>query len=246
MSHADTLPAGDGRFPTTSWRFIRVVQDRDHPEHRDAANRFVTLYWKPVFYFLRAHRLPFHDAQDATQEFLIRFLGPDALGRAVEGRGRFRSFLLGVLKHFLSDRGPQRAPRPVVFERGFVRVSELVGDEERAYEPAADETPDAVFDRQWAAGVWETVRRQLRERYAQEGRLAWYDLFIAYSAPEGKRPSQEALAERFGLSRDQVRDILDKVRKRWERLLRAEVREQVGSEADVDDEMRELLRLLGR
>ncbi|HKI35546.1 MAG TPA: hypothetical protein VKA46_27060, partial [Gemmataceae bacterium] len=151
-----------------------------------------------------------------------------------------------VLKHFLSDRGPQRAPRPVVFERGFVRVSELVGEEERAYEPAADETPDAVFDRQWAAGVWETVRRQLRERYAQEGRLAWYDLFIAYSAPEGKRPSQEALAERFGLSRDQVRDILDKVRKRWERLLRAEVREQVGSEADVDDEMRELLRLLGR
>lgn len=146
MSGDSSLPAGSNEFPATSWRFICLVQDRNHPEHRDASNRFVTLYWRPVFYFLRANRLPFHDAQDAAQEFLSRFLRPDALGRAVEGRGRFRSFLLGVLKHFQSDRGV-RAPRPVVFERGFVRVSELLGEDERAFEPTTDETPDAVFDR---------------------------------------------------------------------------------------------------
>jgi DNA-directed RNA polymerase specialized sigma24 family protein len=251
---APTLDELDDRHcpsPAFQWRPAEATPDPvRHPirllQHAEAVNRLITLYWKPVFYFLRARGVPFHEAEDTTQEFFLRFLEQGVVARADPDRGRFRNFLFGVLKRFLSDQELPRAPRQKEFERPFVSIQGLVGEEERAYEPAAGETPEEVFNRRWAAGVLEKVRQQLRQLYAGEGRQAWYDLFMAYSAPEGQRPSQEALAEEFGQSRDQVRHILDVVRKHWERLLRAEVREQVGSEAEIDDEIRDLQQLLNR
>ena len=89
------------------------------------------------------------------------------------------------------------------------------------------------------------MKRQLRERFVSENRSDWVDLFEAYYTLEGDiRPSQESLAARFGLSRDQVRDILAKVQKRLDRLLRSEIREQVGGEADIDEEILDLRRAL--
>jgi RNA polymerase sigma factor (sigma-70 family) len=234
MSNHDSADA-PARFPTTAWSRIRVVQDRKHPAHVPAVNGFIALYWKPVFYFLRAKGIPFHDAQDRTQEFFLRLMEQNVVSNADPQRGRFRSFLLGVLKRFLIDWGP-RATAQIRHERQFVSIENLIGDEERTYEPAVGEDAETVFEQRWAGGVWERVLQQLRERYTGE-RSSWPVLFMAYTAPEGKRPSQEALAEQFQLSRDQVRDVLAKVGQRFESLLRAEIREEVGSEQDIDDEI---------
>jgi hypothetical protein len=117
-------------------------------------------------------------------------------------------------------------------------------DADRTYEPPARETPDEAFNRQWATTLWETVLEQLRARFTEENRQDLYDIFMAYHAPANKRPSQEALAAKYGLTRDAVREGLAKAQKRFERLLRAEIREQTGSEDDIDEEIRELQRWL--
>ena len=114
-------------FPTTAWARIQVVQDRGHPDHVPELNRFVALYWKPVFYFLRTRGLPFQEAQDATQDFFLRLQEQDVVARADPGRGRFRSFLLGVLKRVLADRGRRDRRR-----RSGVSIESLIGDEERS------------------------------------------------------------------------------------------------------------------
>src|SRR5262249_19753270 len=159
--------------------------------------------------------------------FFLRLQEQDVVARADRGRGRFRSFLLGVLKRVLADRGRQaRGPTQ------GLSIESLIGDEERSYEPATDETPEEGFERRWADGVWQRVLTELRQRYQDEGRLEWFAIFRDYHLTEGKRPSQQALAERHGLSPDQVGDVLDKVKKRLERLVRAELREEGVGEQD--------------
>jgi RNA polymerase sigma factor (sigma-70 family) len=245
MANDLSASASGGGFPTTAWSFIRAAQDPEHPEYVRAMNQFIARYWKPIYYFLRVKGHPRHRAEDLTQEFFTRFLERDWLRRADPERGRFRTFLLSVLVRFLSDQGDARAPRQKVFERRFVSVSSLLADEDRTWGPPAGETPEAIFMRQWAATLLADVRGRLRKLCGDRDHADWYDIFEAAHG-DGDSTSQQRLAERFHLSRDQVRYALEQVQKWFVVLLRAEVRDQVGSEADVGDEIRELMTLLGR
>jgi RNA polymerase sigma-70 factor (ECF subfamily) len=245
----DVSPASSpGQFPTTAWTFLAQVQQAGHAEHARAVNEFIARYWKPVFVFLRARGYKLHQAEDLTQEFFLRFLRRNWIRRASRGKGRFRSFLLRNLVRFLSDQGPGRARRQQAFEQQVVAVTTLLGDEERSYEPPAGDTPETVFMKQWAADLVATVRRRLQDLCATKGRATWYAVFDAAHAamPDAEDATQEALAARFRLTRDQVRYALGQVRQWFVVLLRAEVRDQVGSEAEVDEEIRDLLALLGR
>jgi RNA polymerase sigma-70 factor (ECF subfamily) len=245
MTNDPSTSAGFGGFPTTSWSFIEATPDRDAPGYREHVNRLILDYWRPVFYFLRARGYPLPAAEDLTQAFLLRLWDHDLIRRADPARGRFRTFLLAVLKHFLSDQGP-RASRQKRFEEGLVRVSSLLGEEDRSYEPATEETPDRVYMKKWAAELVGKVREQLQKHCEQESRLLAYQVFAAATldAPPGRPPTQEALAARFGLSRDQVRYALKQATDWYAELLRARVRLEVNSDADVGQEIRDLLDLI--
>jgi RNA polymerase sigma-70 factor (ECF subfamily) len=136
-------------FPTTAWSCIQHVQNPNHPDHVSAVNRFMRTYCKPVFCFLRARGCSFHEAQDATQDFFVRFvLERKGVQNADPDKGRFRAFLLTVLKRFHADRGANRAPRQSLFERQFVAIAALMGDQDGSLEPVAGSTPDEVFNRE--------------------------------------------------------------------------------------------------
>jgi RNA polymerase sigma-70 factor (ECF subfamily) len=222
------------------------------PARRAAAERFVRLYWDPIFHYLRRKGQPVERAEDLTQDFFLRVWERDLFRTAEAPRGRFRNLLRTVLDRFLADHGPRRAPRKLTFEERHLSIQGLITDEHRSYEPASTETPEEVFDRRWAAVLWGNVLRRLKEQYASEGRAEWLELFLAYEAPPDRGSSQEpdrgssqvAVAARFGISRDQLRDRVAKVRQRINGLLRTELREQLGDAADLEAEMRDLGRLL--
>ncbi len=226
---------------------IRAAQDRGDPANVQAMNRCMAAYWRPVFYFLRARGYSLHSAEDLTQEFFLRFYQRNWIEPADPQRGRFRTFLLTILTRFLADQGAKRAPRQRTFDERLVTVSVLLGESDRSFEPPDNRTPEQIFMQQWARSVIAHVQQGLEAWCANRGRPDWYRIFcqVYLPAPGSPRATQQELAEQLRVSRDQVRYGLEEANRQFVELLRAEVAEQIGSEEDLDTEIRELESLLG-
>ena len=233
------------RFPATAWSCIEAARDPQHPKYVIAVNRLITTYWRPVFRFLQKKYPAVTDTEDLTQQFFLRLVTGGWLARADQARGHFRDFLRKILQRFAFDQ-IVRAPKQGQFEGRFVSIHGLMEDSDRAYEPPDRETPEEAFDRDWKAALLQTVRRNLEAHYEAatdpEEHLR-FNIFSALHLAERDedRPTQEALAARFCNTRDQVRYAVEQVRKRSERLLRQEIRDQVGADVDVEEEVRKLI-----
>ena len=116
---------------------------------------------------------------------------------------------------------------------------------DRSYEPPAGETPEQAFDTAWKAALLQTVRRNLEAHYAaaiEARERLHYQIFTAVYFPEREdQPTMDTLAEHFSITREQVKYAIERVRKRYERLLRQEIRDQVGPDVDVEEEIRKLV-----
>lgn len=227
---------------------VRGAQAAESPDRLAAMNTFITRYWRPVFYFLRARGYPLHKAEDLTQEFFARFFERDWIRPADASRGRFRSFLLTLVVRFLSDQGPKRAPRQAVFDGQQVAISTLVSDRERSFDPSDNATPEQVFMKQWAKSVITTARRLLEAWCQDQDRPEWFEVFAAtyLAGSADEQPTQQELADRLNLSRDQVRYGLKEASRKFAELLRAEVADQVTSADEIDAEIGELERLVAQ
>ena len=98
----DPSSAGGGRFTTTHWSLVLAAAGNEDARGREALASLCKVYWYPLYAFVRRQGHDPHDAQDLTQEFFLRLLDKDYLGDVDRSKGKFRSFLLVALKHFLS------------------------------------------------------------------------------------------------------------------------------------------------
>ena len=219
----------------------------EQPAERLAAmNRFIVGYWRPIYRFIRAKGHRHNTAEDLTQEFLLKFLDHDWLAKADASRGRFRNYLLAILKRFLADEGSGRAPRQKAFDQGLVQVSALVRDEERSLDPPHKEQPEDVFMRHWAQALVEEVRGELDAWCRQRGRPDWCEIFTAHHFPAA---GCEGLTNRpwpSGSARRATRSATP-----WSRRTRslpgssgAAVAGQVASDEEIDAEIRDIERLV--
>lgn len=237
--------AGGRSFPTTAWSIVQALREGENVQFTVAFNRFVASYWKPIYCFLRARGYSAQNAEDLTQEFFERFWARSWQMDARADRGKFRTYLLTILTRFLADKG-SRAPRQDKFESNLVALSALIRTEERSYEPPTNETPEAIFMRCWAQAVLDAALRSLRNWCAKQGRPDWYRLFrySHFPSPGSRAFTQEELAARYRLTRDQVRYGITTTSTKFGEFLRREVADQVSSQQDIEDEIRDLKRLL--
>jgi len=232
-------------FPTTAWTTVRAAQNRDGAECLDAMNRCIAAYWKPVFCFLRAKGYPLHQAEDLTQEFFLRFFERDWIRRADQQRGRFRTFLLKIVTHFLADQASSVPAAEIVrrTSRNDFRPGGRFGADVRS---AA--APDTGRDLHAAVGLGRAGARPAvpGELVFLRGRPDWYRMFCAvyFPSPGSPRITQQALADQLHVTRDQVRYGLEEVHRQFVQFLRAEMADQIGSHDDLDTEIRELQALL--
>lgn len=238
MSQAP-VPRNPRQFPTTHWSQVTAAQQ---PEEIAALNELLVRYWQPVYYFVRARGYGQAAAEDLTQEFFLRLVDRSWLKKATAARGRFRNFLLTLLIHFLSDQGAARIDRQTLFERGVVPVSTLVRDGSVSFDPATHTSPEDLFNARWAAALIAQAWTEFREACAADGRLVWHDLLKEVA--DGSDHSQHALAERLGISRDQVRYGLEQGKRRFEQHLRNLLREEGCRGEELDAELGELLAAL--
>jgi RNA polymerase sigma factor (sigma-70 family) len=235
-------PVRSPAFVTTHWSVVLKAGRADTPNAAAALEQLCRNYWHPLYAYVRRAGHSPEDAQDLVQEFFARLLERNTIGRADPGRGRFRSFLLTVLKNFLANEwDKQRAKK----RGGEVKMLSLQFDTaETRLAPAHQDTPDKAFDRQWALSLLEVVLGRLRHEYASTRRD---DLFRALkdtlSGARSEIPYRE-LAARLGMSEGAVKVAAHRLRQRYRELLREEIANTVSGPEEIEAELRDLFRAL--
>jgi len=161
-----TTSAGDesprrNAFVTTHWSVVLSAGRSDTPRARVALEQLCRHYWPPLYAYVRRVGHPPEAAQDLTQEFFAHLLERNTVAKANPARGRFRSFLLASLKHFLAHewekaRAQKRGGRVTVIPLAFDTAETRC-----APEPANTDTPDKIFDRQWALSLFVNGGRKV-------------------------------------------------------------------------------------
>jgi len=203
-------------------------------------------YWQPIYVYVRRLGRSPEDAQDLTQEYFARLLERNVVARADPERGRFRSFLLASLKHFLAHEWEKARAQK---RGGCVQLLPLAFDtaETGCAQPVApDEPPDRAFDRQWALALLDVVLARLRREYTDSGRDALFvGLKDTLTGGRSEIPYRD-LGARLGLSEGAVKVAAHRLRQRYRELLRAEIAQTVAGPEQVEGELRQLFAALAQ
>jgi RNA polymerase sigma-70 factor (ECF subfamily) len=237
----------EGLFASTRWSVVLQAGDSTAASQQSlsALSELCRIYWRPLYLFLRREGFGPDDAQDLTQGFFADLIETRSYARADREKGRFRSFLLGALKHFVADvRDREHAQK-----RGGGLVPEQLDESAIAEIEAQVEQSkldsDRLYDREWAASL---LRRSL-DRLSQECALAGKSELFGYLKPflsatgETAVPYDE-ISRRSHRPVATLRSDVARLRSRYRAILREEVRGTVIGDDDVDDELRHLCRVL--
>jgi len=242
MNPASESASSPGLFLTTRWSVVLAAQGATSSAG-DALASLCQVYWYPLYAFVRRQGHSAHDAQDLTQEFFARLLEKEWLAGVAQERGRFRSWLLASMKHFLA----KEWTRSQTIKRGgrtkIVSFDEATAEMLYSQEPADLATPEKLYDRRWALTLLDRARQRLREECTFAGKLAH---FIALEGTlTGENAPYSEIAVRLGTTEGAVKVAIHRFRARFRELLRAELAETVEGEGEIDAELRELLAVLG-
>ena len=241
-----TLQEGGAPFQTTHWTVVLQAGGTDSDEAaRKALSTFCESYWPPLYTFVRRRGYSPADAQDLVQGFFGHLLESDTLSRADREKGRLRTFLLGSLQNFLhkQHRSAHRIKRGG--DQQFVSFDLLLPNAEAAMQATSHLDDVNSFDAAWASSVVTRAWKNLRERFAAEGKGEWVDELKPFIAGGTTAlPNQEDVAKQLGVPIATFRVWLTRLRQRYRNALRAEVASTVSDPADVDDELQYLYRIL--
>ena len=237
-----------GNFASTRWTLVLRARG-DSAEAQKALGELCTAYWQPVFRFLRSEGRDEENARDLTQEFFARLLARDRLAAVEPGRGRFRSYLLGAVKHFLADR--REHERRLKRGGGVVPESldatlnsqQATATGLQVADPAAL-PPDSYFDREWALAVMDRAVSAAQQEFISQGKAEEFDVLKLWLVGEAQALSQADAAVKLGLSEGAVKVAVHRLRKRFRELVRAELAQTVFSPAEVGEELRYLVEVL--
>ena len=232
------------RFLTTHWSVVLAVGRSDSTRAQNALGRLCQTYWYPLYAYVRRCGHSPHDAQDLTQEFFARLLERQSIACADPTRGRFRSFLLSSLDHFLAHEWQKVRAQKRGGGRQILSLDLAMAEQRYDLEPADTSSPDKLFDKHWAGALLEEVLNQLEAEFQQAGKA---ELFAALKQTlTGTRESQPyaVLAAGLRMNEAAVKVAVHRLRKRYRELLRAEIANSVADPEQAEDELRHLFAAL--
>lgn len=237
------MSKSDGHFPTTRWTLIARLKSGDEATARRALEDLVAQYHFPLYCAIRHRGLAHHDAEDALHDFLAKLLRLEAFAGAEIEKGRLRSFLSTALGRFLHNWHRDHAARA-----RDVSLDATPGEpnDEARYVAAQfpdHETPERLFDRQWACELLARVLARVGTDYAGQGKGALFTALSPILLRGGSLRGEDtpALAAALGLSENAARKANQRFLKDYRALLEAEVLQTVGSREEVDAEIAHLM-----
>ncbi|MCX6928426.1 MAG: sigma-70 family RNA polymerase sigma factor [Verrucomicrobia bacterium] len=237
-----------GHFAPTRWTLVLRARG-ESPEAQKALSELCEAYYQPVYRFLRRGCRDEDAARELTQEFFARLLSRHLLDSVDPGRGRFRSFLLGVVKHFLSDlrdhdraakRGGGQAPISISAGTPGETTTEV-----QIPDPAGP-PPDSAFDLDWATTLVDRAVQALASESHSSGKQEQFTTLKPWLLGEVPSLSQAEAARQLGMSEGAVKVAIHRLRKRFRELVKIEIGQTVGDPAQVQDELRYLIEVLSQ
>ncbi len=241
---SESSSAGRRDFPVTHWSLVLSVGKSDTTRAQAALSQLCQTYWFPLYAHARRRGYSPHDAEDLTQEFFAQLLERQALAVADPQRGKFRSFLLAAMNHFLATEWHKARAKKRGAGQLVISLDLSAAEQRFDLEPADNASPDKLFDRQWALALLDAVLQSLEAEYADAGKT---DFFSALRPTlTGARESQPyaELAAKLGLSEAAVKVAVHRLRKRYRDLIRAEIADTLADPAEVEAEIRHLFAAL--
>jgi len=240
-------PPGDRQFATTHWSLVGAAKPGEvsQTRAREALEELCRAYWYPLYAFVRSRGHSAADAQDLTQAFFARIIETGGFAAADRERGRFRSYLLGAMKHFMTNQWHRAQTQKRGGKVQFIEFDAL--DPEVRYAGASQQSdnPELLFDREWALQTVAGALQELRDEMARAGKSEQFEALKGSLTGQDESPRDE-IAARLGMSEGAVKVAVHRLRQRYRMLLRAAIAETVSNEADLDDEMRYLVAVLRR
>ena len=232
-------------FPPTHWSVVLAAGNAPSPEAREALERLCRAYWYPLYAFIRRQGCGVEEAKDLAQGFFQRLLARDFLKKASRDRGRFRSFLLTLLKHSLGD----ERDRQGALKRGGATVFVALDDEDAEVrfqtELAVEGTPERFFDRAWAQSVMRGAWHRLRAEQEADGKADMFSQLKPFLSRVARDGEYAELGQRLGANAHAIGMAVSRLRQRYRECVRTEIAHTVTTPVEVDEEMHYLLEVLG-
>lgn len=239
-------PTSAGQFATTHWSTVLLAREGQEDEALAALERLCRIYWPPLYAFVRRQGYPSAEAQDLTQEFFARLIERNYLAHLRHQEGRFRSFLLTFLKHFLMEQQGRARAQKRGGGREIVSIHQMVEEDHHQLEAPGQLTPEELYERRWAEALLQRALDRLHAGYEEAGQGA---LFAALKDFQPREPGGRSYAEigaELGLSEAAVKSAAQRLRQRHREIVRDEIAQTVTRPEEIEGEMRHLREVLSR
>lgn len=235
-----TLDPG-ATFATTQWTRVLLARDPNSAEGQDALAGLCREYWYPLYAYVRRTGQSAEDTQDLVQEFFSRLLEKEWLRQADPARGKFRSFLLGAMKHFLANEWDKARAAKRGGRLQIISLDQESAETRYRAEPSHTDTPDKIFERRWAMMLLEKVLGRLRNEHASEQKRRLFEELKNCLAGSRESLPYAEIGTRLGLSEGAVKVAVSRFRQRYRELLRDEIGQTVSEPAQIDEELQHLI-----
>jgi RNA polymerase sigma-70 factor (ECF subfamily) len=235
-------------FPNTSWSEIVAAAEHSTPRSQAALQNLCANYWYPLYAFIRRTAVGREEAEDLTQAFFARVLQKGYLSEYRLERGRFRTFLLACLKHFLSN---ERDRASALMRRGSAPDLPLVfefGDAEGRLlrEPRDEQTPEFLYERQWALSIVARVQARIEQEYNRTGKTKQFEHLRVFVMEDKSALPYREIANQLGITEGALKVTVHRLRRRFRELLSDEVAQTVVAPEEVKQEIEFLMSVLGK
>ncbi len=245
MPKPDSIPAGAGQFTNTHWSVVLLAGQQPSPLAEAALGKLCRAYWYPLYAYVRRRGYNVADAQDLTQEFFSRLLEKRYLDAVDRTRGKFRSFLLATLEHFLANEWRRAHAQKRAGGKLIFTLDDDTGETRYAAEPADPVTPEKIFERRWAMTLLDQALSRLREECIRDGKAELFEHLKGALLAEQGCPAYSAIAAQLAMSEGAIKVAVHRLRRRYGELLREEIGQTVDGPDKIDEEVRSLFAALG-
>ncbi len=237
-------PGGNRDFATTQWHVVRSAGDEDLSVSRSALQELCQQYWYPLYAYVRRQGHDTNVAADITQAFFTDLLEREDIKRVDPELGKFRSFLLASIKHFTINQWKKEKAQKRGGGQTLLSIDFVDAAQRYHHQPADAQSPDVLFERQWAITLLDQVHRRLEKEFELKGKKHVFGTLKIFLAGKSSESTLAQAAAKLDMTEVAAKVAVHRMRTRYGEILRAEILDTLDSTEDVESEVQHLFAVL--